>query len=316
MVSEIVNRKRYIEAALTALLLCVPSLVFARVDIDPRPITWTLNWLGTNLNASQDFCVQSTQGPNPADTTPIPYAVSATVPFVLTNGAGDQIPVSLSWQDLSTASSPVALISGGTTGNIMTGKIANCPGGNNGRLIMFIDNNDITAVPPGNYTQTFDITVSNTGAGRSSFSDPVTVNLTLPDSIAVTQLDDISLGNYAGVDMSANESLCVFRAGGAANSAYGVTMTGSGIGGAFTLQRNASVLPYSVTWNDGSGAAAVTPGALLSARINARPGSLTCNAGANNNATLGVSVLATDVDSQVTEAGYHSGSITILVEMQ
>lgn len=316
MVSRMTNSKRYIEAALTALLICVPSLVGARVDIDPRPITWTLNWLGTNLNATQDFCVQSTLGANPADTTPIPYAVSATVPFVLTSGAGDQIPVSLRWQDISAATAPVVLTSGGTTGNIMTGKVANCPGGNNGRLIMFIDNNDITAVPPGNYTQTFDITVSNAGGGRSSFSDPVTVDLTLPDTIAVTQLDDMSLGTYAGVDMVANESLCVFRAGAAANSAYGVTLTGSGAGGAFTLQRNASVLPYSVTWNDGSGAVVVTPGTLLSAQLNAQPGSLTCNAGANNNATLGVSVLAANVDSLVTEAGNHSGSITIMVEMQ
>lgn len=296
---------------LVVLVLSLPTVLSARVNISPRPVNLTLNWTGTDLTVTQDFCVQSTFGANPADVTVIPYAVTVTVPFALVNG-GQQIPVSLTWIDLRTGIS-TPLSSGASTGEVMTGDIANCPLGNNGRLVMFIANADITAVTPGFYTQAFDVTVSNSGGGRKSFTDTVTTDLTLPDSIAVTQLDDIDLGSYAGVDMSATESLCVFRGSG---GNYGVTLTGSGPGGAFTLQRNASSIPYSVTWNDGSGPAAVTAGALLSARINGFAGSSTCNAGANNNATLGVTVLATDIDTLVTEAGSHSGTLTIMVEMQ
>ncbi len=314
MMSATKHSNQLITAALTALLLCAPALLFARVDISPRPVTWTLNWTGADITMTQDFCVQSTAGANPANNTVINYAVSATVPFALVSGA-QQIPVTLTWVDLRNGTS-WPLTSGAITGNVMTGDSANCPGGNNGRLIMFVDSNDIAAVPPGFYTQTFDVTISNAGGGRSSFANNVTANLTLPDTIAITELNDINLGSYAGVDMSANESMCVFRAGGAANPNYGVSLTGSGAGGAFTLQRNASIIPYTVTWNDGSGTAAVTPGVLLSARINAFPGSLNCNSGANNNATLGVTVLATDIDTLVTESGNHSGTLTIMVEMQ
>lgn len=306
---------RVLQLTLLVSALFLPMTLCARVDIDPRPVTLTLNWAGNDLIATQDFCVSSTQGAPPSDTTVIPYAVSATVPFALVNGA-QQIPVSLSWIVLpGGASTP--LTSGGTTGEIMPGAVANCPGGNNGRLRIFIANAAITAVTPGFYTQTFDITVSNAGAGRSSFTGDVTANLTLPDSIAVTQLDDILFPTYSGSNLIATESLCVFRASG---GNYGVTLTGAG--GAFLMRRTGlapapdSVFPYSVTWNDGTGAVPVTSGMRLDNRINGFSGSTTCNNGANNNATLGISVMASDIDALATESGSHSSTLTVMVEMQ
>lgn len=283
----------------------------ARIDIDPRPVNITLNWVGNDLLVSQDFCVLSTQGANPTNNTVIPYQVTAIGTLALVSGA-NQIPVSLAWQDL-TGGGSTPLAAGVGTGMIMTGATANCPGGNNGRLLITVLNTDITAVVPGAYTATFDIEVSNNGSGRSRFNNPATLDLVLPDSIMVSQLDDIDLGIFSGVDLVASESLCVYRASG---GLYGVTVTGSGAGGAFQLVNNASVLDYQVSWSDGVVTSALAPGVLLSGQGNSVTGDTSCGNGAANNATLTVTLPAASVDTAVTESGLHTGVLTILVEMQ
>ena len=291
--------------------LCFSGLAQARIDIDPRPLTLDLVWTGNTITVEQDFCVQSTAGANPQNNTIIDYEVTITVPLALTDGA-NQIPGNFSWVDLRTGVS-TPLTAGAGTGVVMTGESQNCPGGNNGRLVVQFPNTAITAVPPGFYTQTFDVTVSNNGGGRSRFTDNVTMNLNLPDSIRVSQVDDILLGTFNGFDITATESLCVFRASG---GNYGVTVTGSGAGGAFELNNGTSVIPFSVSWNDGTGASPLTAGALLSTQVNSVTGTDTCNNGAINNATLGINLLAADVDLFASTPGAHSGTLTILVEMQ
>ena len=299
--------------AAAVLLLFVSAVASARVDIDPRPVIADLVWAGTDIVFTQDFCVQSTSGPNPQSTNVIDYEVTITVPLALTDGV-NQIPGNFDWVDLTTGVS-TTLVAGAGTGEIMTGETQNCPGGNNARLVVRFPAANITAVPPGFYTQTFDVTVSHTGQGRTSFTNDVTLNLNLPDSIRVSEVDDVMLGTYNGFDITAIESLCVFRASG---GNYGVTVTGSGTGGAFELRdgTNTSVLPFLVTWNDGTGATAHTAGALLSNQVNTVTGTDTCNNGALNNAELGITLRAADVDLLNTAPGVHTGTVTILVEMQ
>lgn len=308
-------RSRTVRALLPGLLgVCAclfSSFAVARVDIDPRPVNITLNWVGNDVQVSQDFCVLSTQGANPQNNTVIPYQVTAIGTLALVNGA-NQIPVSLAWQDLAGGGS-TPLAAGVGTGMIMTGATANCPGGNNGRLLITVLNSDITAVVPGAYTATFDIEVSNNGGGRKQFADPVTLDLVLPDSIMVSQLDDIDLGTFSGVDLVASESLCVYRASG---GLYGVTVTGSGAGGAFQLVNNTSVLDYQVSWSDGVTTSALAAGVLLSGQGNSVSGDTSCANGTANNATLTVTLPAASVDTAVTESGLHTGVLTILVEMQ
>ena len=310
-----ISRARPARALLLVLLVALactfsPSAL-ARIDITPRPLNVTLNWVGVDLLVSQDLCVPSTQGANPNDNTVIPYQVTAIGTLALVNGA-NQIPVSLAWQDLAGGGS-TPLTAGVGTGMIMTGSTANCPGGNNGRLLITVLNSDITAVVPGAYTATFDIEVSNNGGGRKQFANPVTLDLVLPDSIRVSQLDDIDLGIFSGVDLVASESLCVYRASG---GLYGVTVTGSGAGGAFQLVNNASVLDYQVSWSDGMATSALASGVLLSGQGNSISGDTSCGNGATNNATLTVTLPAASVDTAVTESGLHTGVLTILVEMQ
>lgn len=297
---------------IAVVMLIVPELLLARVDIDPRPVNLTLTWSGTDLVITQDFCVQSTQGAAPKDTTVIPYQVTVTPAFSLVSGA-NQIIGTFSWQDLASGGASYALSQGVGTGFVMVGDTAGCPGGNNGRLTAVFTNAAITAVPPAFYTQTFAVQVSNTGGGRKSFTSNVTMDLTLPDSIQVSQLNDILFGNYNGFDLTADEALCVFRASG---GNYGITITPTATGGQFFLENGASAIPFSVTWNDGGGAQGVTPGALLSGLGNTFTGSTSCNNGVGNNATLNVSLTAAQVDANATTSGSHTTTLILLVEMQ
>lgn len=297
-------------------MLLMSQSAMAAMFLDPRNANETVIWSGGDLTRTFDFCASSVLEPRPNGTTVIPYAITAEVngaaPFTLESGAGS-IPVSLSWQDLVLSNSE-NLAPAVTTAEEFTGALRGCPGGNNGRLVLTIAEADIAAAAPDTYTQTFDITASNSGGGRNNPTASVTFDLTVPDSIQLTQVNDINLGVFDGInDMTGSDSLCVYRRGG---GQYGVTITGSGNGGAFTLSNGASTLPYSVTWDDGGGAQAVTSGVLLSGLANTYTAGPDCSGGALNNAILGVQVLATDIAAAATGVGTHTGTLTITVEMQ
>lgn len=292
------------------LLAMLPLSAIARIDITPMAVTQVLNWNGGDLVAVQDFCVVSTSGAQPQSTNVLPYRVEVAAPFALLSGA-NQIAGSLQWQDLRTTAI-TQLAPDTPTAYDKTGDITNCPGGNNGRLIATFPSAAIIAAPPGDYQGDFVITVSNTGGGRNSFASTLTLTLNLPDTVRISNLNDIDLGSYTGADLTAADSLCVYRASGLS---YAVTATGSGPGGSFTLTDGAgSQVPFSASWNDGAGAVVLAPGVLLSGRTNSMAGSDTCNFGANNNAVL--SVLVSAADLQLAPAGSHSGVITLTVELE
>lgn len=283
----------------------------ARVDIAPTAVTIPLAWSGGDLVVSRDFCVPSTQEPAPSGTTIIPYRVIGNAPFSLASGA-NQIPFSVIWQDLYAGQSRT-LSPNVPTAFSFTGATAGCPSGNNGRLMLTLPEASLYAAPPGAYTTNFVLDVENTGAGRKKFKTTVTLNLNLPGLIRISQLNDINLGIFDGINnMQASDTACVFR-----NLAgnYGVRVSGQGAGGAFVLVNGASQVPFSATWNDGTGAAMLTPNVLLSGRRNVYTASGDCAGGAANNATLGVSALAADINN-ATVTGAHVGQLTILVEMQ
>jgi hypothetical protein len=76
-----------------------------------------------------------------------------------------------------------------------------------------------------------------------------------------------------------------------------VLATGNGSAGAFTLQSGARTLPYGVRWND---AADQTSGTQLTNGVNASGFltgnvNLSCSNGANNNASLVVTITGTSL---------------------
>lgn len=294
---------------LAGIVLAMPA--FSRVWLTPTALTQDFLWNGGDIDVAVEGCVQSTSAGGPNGGAVLPYEVVVATPFFLQSVA-NQIPAVLEWTDL-TNGSVVPLVFNTSTGQIFTGSLdQTCGGGNNYRFRVRVAAAQIYAVPPGLYTQTFTATVSNAGQGPNNRPLNVTINLTLPDSIRVSQLNDIDLGMYTGTDKLATESLCVFRSSG---GTYAVTATGSGAGGAYLLQNGASTIPFSVSWDDGTGPAQMTPGVPLPGRLNSFTQSDTCNNGANNNASLMLSLLAADMDAAPV-SGQHSGVITITVGME
>lgn len=293
------------------LFVLLPSLAIARIDIDPVAPVQNFVWSGGDVVVTQAFCVQSTNGPQPANTDVIPYRVEVAGPLAVLNGA-NQVAAVAEWTDL-VASSTTTLTANTPTGYVMTGKIANCPGGNNGRLTLTFTEAAITSVPPGLYQQGFVVTVSNTGGGRSTFQATLTVTIDIPDSVRVSQLNDIDLGTFSGLDLNGSDSFCVFRASGLP---YAVTLTGSGTAGAFSMTNGVTEIPLTVTWNDGAGAVPASPGVLLTTRVNSFSGNSHCNNGAANNATIAVAATAATVAASSPTSGSYVGTITMIVELE
>lgn len=298
---------------LMALLLS--GEVSARVSIDgSRTLTAPLVWSGGNLVYTTDICAISTQEPNQSGNTPVPYQVTTTSPatFVLSNGV-NQIPFSAVWRDL--AGSAVHTLSPGVpSGDIFTGIAQGCPPSSpNSRLTVTIPEAGLLVAPPGNYTAVFMVWVESSGQGRPRIRFTVNFSLTITGVVRISYLDNINLGTFDGINpLAVSDSLCVFRN---FSGPYGVRVTGDGAGGAFVLANGASQVPIAVTWSDGTGAVALTPGALLSNRAGAYSASPDCAGGAANNATLGVSASVANM-SAASAAGVHSGVLTVMVEIQ
>lgn len=297
--------------ALLLLSLLWGGSVFARVDVSPLALTAPLAWSSGDLVYTANYCILSTDEPNPSGNTPVPYRMTALAPLSLASGA-NQIPYSVAWKDLYTGQT-VPLSAGVPTAYVFSGATPGCPLGNNGSLIITIPAATLTVTPPGTYTGTLTFEAGSSGQGRPKLQATVTMTLTVGGIIRVSQLNDMNLGIYNGVNgLSASDSLCVYRN---FSGLYGVRVSGQGAAGAFVLVNGASQVPFSVTWNDGSGVMAMAPGVLLSGRANANTSSSDCLAGAANNAVLGVSATAANMNA-ATVTGPHSGTLTITVEVQ
>lgn len=95
---------------------------------------------------------------------------------------------------------------------------------------------------------------------RSKFFFAFTVGfllcyVSLPDvaqaqNMQINNIDDLALGTWSGVgNLSASDNVCIHSKH--SSQTYGITLTGDGAGGAFTLSSGApTLLPYRVYWND------------------------------------------------------------------
>ena len=135
----------------------------------------------------------------------------------------------------------------------------------------------------------------------------VDISLDVNDEVRISNLTDINLGVFAGVDAVGSSAACVYRNG---TGNYNLTASGDGAAGAFTLTDGTNTVPYSVTYDDGSGAAAATAGAVLAGLTGADPASDTC-AGTGNNGTIEVTVAAADAAG--LPAATYAGVLTLLV---
>lgn len=299
-----------------AALLSAPAR--AQMDMTPLTVTRSVPWVSNNLVEQVSFCVESFQeAPDKKSANPINYSITAsiggaTTPFSLATAAGQTLPASLSWTD-TVAGTSYPLSPAVATPMTLNGRTAACPGGNNGLLTITVLATDLGVALPGTYSRTFTIDALNAGSGRTRRSATVTLSVIIPATIRISDVNDLALGTFNGVnDLVGSDSLCIYKNGGAL---YGITATGNGSGNVFTLSNGTATVPYSVTWQDSLGTLPLSSGVPVAGRGNAFTANPTCNGGASNNAVVTVRVLATDM-LNATQAGTFSGVLTLMVTPQ
>ncbi len=296
-------------AVLFALL---PLCATARVDISPRPAPGQSRaWTGGAVVFTQDFCVLSTQSPQPGATDTIPYRVEVAGPFELENGTGS-IPAQLEWVDLSTAQAST-LTPDVPTAEVMSGQLNNCPGGDNGRLRITLSEADILAAGAGTFAQAYSLEVSNSGQGNSQRKGSLEIELVVPDWILISEIDDIDLGTYSGADLQASDSVCIYQTSG---STYAISAFGEGGSGAFVISNGNVSLPMQLVWDDGVTRESLAPGVVLSGRTQSNSQSVDCYGGSANNAILEVTINESDILADGIVAGGYAGTLTLMIEQE
>lgn len=155
------------------------------------------------------------------------------------------------------------------------------------------------------------------GSLGSTSTGSVTITATVPNRAQLTALSDISFTNAdPSTDATSSQNVCAWS--NTATKGYGITATGSGKGGAFTLASGAlTPVPYSVQWNQSSGqstgtslVAATALGSLVSTAT--KP---TCSSGPSTTSSLIVTIGASDLQDMVAATSY-TGTLTLLLTPQ
>ena len=149
--------------------------------------------------------------------------------------------------------------------------------------------------------------------GPTSSGDLV-VSLIVDNKLKVSNLDDTALGTFAGADLSATETICVYFN---QDAPYQITFDSNDTPGTFELSDGVNNIPYSFTYDDGTnGATAVVAGTPLTGRDLANNNATTgadddCATIAADNGTLDFTALATDITGNPN--GTYSETLNITV---
>lgn len=289
------------------LLLVLLSAAVVRADMIVTPTAPSLSqtWPGSgNIVFTQGFCLRSTNG---GSSNARAYDLTPSAPFTVSNGSST-IAFTATWLGTTGTTSilnPAVMLSG------LAGAGVTCPGGSNVSLTVTLTAASLAAAPAGLYTRSLQLTFNN--GQTAPVVIPVSLTVAIGSFISLSQLTSINLGTYDGVNpLTGSDTVCVYRN---VSGSYGIRATGQGTGGAFVLVNGGSQVAFSATWNDGTGAATLSPGVLLSGRTNVNTTSLDCSAGTANNATLGISVSAANLNA-ASATGLHTGVLTLTVEVQ
>lgn len=299
------TRQGWLPLGLLAALFCSAVSHAAppkQIDVTPAtPAGLSQTWAGgAAASFSQAFCVTSQNTNNGAAVT---YNLKATASgsatqFIL-NGSTTTLPFTATWNG-SALTAGVALTA-------IPGTNLPCPGTDNGTLLLQFTQANLLAVPVGTYTTTLTLLFYNVANGNNkSQTVTLSISLTIPNLIQVSQLANLNLGTFNGSSgMAGSTSMCIYR-----NSpgTYAVTVNGQGTGSAYVAVNGSNQVPLALTWNDGTGAQPLTPGTPLTGRSNVNLTSTTCT---TNNATLGAS--ATSANLLAAKAGSYLGTVTITV---
>jgi len=141
----------------------------------------------------------------------------------------------------------------------------------------------------------------------------ITINASVPKSVQITGLSDITFTNQdPTVAAAANESVCVWS--NTSTKGYNVKATGSGSSNAFTLANGGNTVPYTVQWaasanqTTGTSLTSGTPlTGLTTTAVNA-----TCSSAPTTTASLIIGITTTNLQTMIGAATY-TGTLTLLV---
>jgi hypothetical protein len=294
-------------ACCLALLVALPAMAVQQIEglgnIDLG--LWTP--ATGNVSAFDDFCVAARLGnsQNPARFAARVSPLNGTVYALrgVTNPA-NQIAFTFTFQDLTDNVQTPLVPSTYTTREQQA--VRTCTGTNNGRIIASVLATTIQAAPPGEYLGQFRFTGQGVPS-KTELSRDFTVRLRFGELIRISGLNAIDLGVFDGVlDRAGSDDFCVYSNG--LTGRYTVTGTGQGTGGAFQVSAGVSRLPVSITYDDGAGAVAMTPG-VAAQKLNAVSTSIDCIGGTN--AQIRASVRASDM--RTAASGTYAGVLTLVV---
>ena len=152
------------------------------------------------------------------------------------------------------------------------------------------------------------------GSTGSSSSGSAGISINLTKLIKVTQMTDMA-GTYSGVGVLQMDDIISVATnyGTAGTRLYSVTMTGSGVSGAFSISNGTDFIPYTATFNDGAGAAGAVS-MLSGTKLAGQTGANAVMSDDSLNAYYRIEL--SEADLQAASSGAYSGTITVVMEPQ
>ncbi len=145
------------------------------------------------------------------------------------------------------------------------------------------------------------------GTAGFTSTGSVIISIDVNDEVQISNLTDINLGAFAGVDLTGSSPACIYRNGPA--TTYQITGTGSGAANAFTLTDGTNTVPYTVNYTDDSVTSAMTTGTALLGQDGADDDTGCANTG--DNGTIAVTVTA--ANAAALPASTYTGTLTLVV---
>ncbi len=144
-------------------------------------------------------------------------------------------------------------------------------------------------------------------------SADVTISVTVPAHVNISQIQDVTLDSWTGVgDLESSQQVCVWSSTGDYTIAMSTTEGKKGFG---MTGPGGKELEYSVLWDSGSGLQPIVSGQSY-AGLPANSKSINCNTGTDsaNRPSLKVSVAEKDLNT--AKAGQYSDVLQIVIATQ
>jgi len=283
-------------------------------SIDPSRQVTLPNWANNGaVTFTVSFCAYSVNNSGVATNYQIKVGNQSggnPSAFLLKSvGGAPDIPVSWALKDLTNNSTENLIPDTYTALNKTGSSSIQCTNtGDNAALVLSISEAALQAAQSGSYQTRFDVEMlggQNSAESRRVF---IRINFAISPMILISGLNNLLFPLFSGTDISTSDDLCIYRN---TPGDYRITSTGSGPAGVFTLSNGVATLPYTATWNDRNSTTALTANGTLTTRRNSTQLSTDCNFGANNNATIALTITAANINGK--PQGIYTGILTLIV---